>query len=521
MSTAVNILVVDDEPEMRRYLRQVLELDAHHVTAVDSGSSALEQLQRGFDPDVVLLDMLMPEMDGLQTLERMRKMRPSLRVVMLSCEAETPKVVQAMRLGATDYWRKPFRKEELNAILEQCHRDRKAEVHAQTPPPHIEELGDGQFFLAATPTMRQLRMQAGLVANIDVPVLVLGESGVGKEVIAKLIHNLSARAHRTFMKVNCAAVPADLLESELFGYEPGAFTGASRPKPGKFELCHKGTILLDEIGEMPAALQAKLLHVLQDQEFSRLGGRSSIKVDVRIIAATNIDIHAAIAEKRFREDLYYRLNALVFKVPPLRERREEIPHLLKHMMLRMAQRYGRNTPTLPRRLVDACMHYGWPGNLREMGNFLKRYLVLGNEESAVAELEQAISEKRPAAAAASVPAPTPSNDLKSMVRSLKDEAEREAIIRVLQQTNWNRKEAALLLNISYKALLYKVRQYGIAPQSGRVPTMLRNAMILLLAIGGTLGGAARPAARGAVCHNRRSVRTTSAQARKSEMSLVA
>jgi transcriptional regulator with PAS, ATPase and Fis domain len=311
--------------------------------------------------------------------------------------------------------------------------------------------------------MRKIRSQAALVAHVDIPVLLLGESGTGKEVLARLIHKLSTRAHRTFLKVNCAAVPADLLESELFGYEPGAFTGATHAKPGKFELCNKGTILLDEIGEMPPALQAKLLHVLQDQQFSRLGSRSIIKVDVRILAATNIDIPQALATKRLREDLYYRLNAFTLHLPPLRERKEEIPILLKHFMTRMAEQYARPQLPLSPPLLEACQRHSWPGNLRELNNFLKRYLILGDENLAAAELQPRHDGSGGGAHPDSGNRATESGGgLKSLARSAKDEAEGEAIRQALEQTNWNRKQAAALLQISYKALLYKIRQYGIA-----------------------------------------------------------
>jgi len=280
-------------------------------------------------------------------------------------------------------------------------------------------------------------------------------------VLARLIHKLSPRAHRTFLKVNCAAVPADLLESELFGYEPGAFTGATHAKPGKFELCNKGTILLDEIGEMPPLLQAKLLHVLQDQQFSRLGSRSVIKVDVRILAATNINIPEALAAKRLREDLYYRLNAFTLSLPPLRERKEEIPILLKHFMARMAERYARPALPFSPALLEACQNHSWPGNLRELNNFLKRYLILGDENLAVSELlpRNDGSGSNPGDITGKTSDP---GGLKSLARSAKDEAEAMAITRALEQTNWNRKQAAAMLQISYKALLYKIRQYGIA-----------------------------------------------------------
>jgi transcriptional regulator with PAS, ATPase and Fis domain len=323
----------------------------------------------------------------------------------------------------------------------------------------VEELCDDVFFVAASPAMKKIRGQAALVAGVDIPVLLLGESGTGKEVLARLIHKLSPRAHRTFLKVNCAAVPADLLESELFGYEAGAFTGATHPKPGKFELCNKGTILLDEIGEMPPLLQAKLLHVLQDQQFSRLGSRSVIKVDVRILAATNINIPEALANKRLREDLYYRLNAFTLQLPPLRERKEEIPLLLKHFMSRMAEHYARPPMTLSPKLLQRCLEYPWPGNLRELSNFVKRFLILGDENVAINELQPQSDGSGPAAAGRDGDS---GGGLKSLARSAKDEAEAEAINQALEQTNWNRKQAAALLKISYKALLYKIRQYGIA-----------------------------------------------------------
>jgi DNA-binding NtrC family response regulator len=376
---------------------------------------------------------------------------------MLSCVADTKKVVQAMRLGAHDYLTKPFQKAELDAVIDQCLGQGKTAAGGEA-----EEVGEDTFFIAASPAMRKIRSQAALVAHVDIPVLLLGESGTGKEVLARLIHKLSARAHRTFLKVNCAAVPADLLESELFGYEPGAFTGATHAKPGKFELCNKGTILLDEIGEMPPQLQAKLLHVLQDQQFSRLGSRSVIRVDVRILAATNIDIPQALAAKRLREDLYYRLNAFTLQLPPLRERKEEIPILLKHFMTRMAERYARPQLPLSPQLLEACQAHPWPGNLRELNNFLKRYLILGDENLAVAELQPRIDGNGGIGARSESGKGDAAGGLKSLARSAKDEAEGEAIRQALETTNWNRKQAAALLQISYKALLYKIRQYGIA-----------------------------------------------------------
>lgn len=311
--------------------------------------------------------------------------------------------------------------------------------------------------------MKQLRAQVALIAKVDVPVLLLGESGVGKEILARLIHKMSIRAHRPMLKVNCAALPADLLESELFGYEAGAFTGAAKSKPGKFELAHKGTILLDEIGEMNAALQAKLLHVLQDGTFSRLGGRANMIADARVLAATNIDVHKAMAERRLREDLYYRLNAFTMTIPPLRERRQEIPLLLTCFMNNLAHKFGKTPLVLSDRLVQECLRYPWPGNLRELGNFVKRYLVLGREDTAIEELRVNVHHPDDCDGAR-VPV-SARGGLKALMRGLKDDAEAKEIQRALDGTNWNRRAAAAQLIISYKALLYKIKQHGLSPAS--------------------------------------------------------
>jgi len=462
MSMHHNILVVDDEPSMLRYMQTLLESDQYRVETASNGMDAVRRMEQNPPPDVILLDLLMPHMDGLQTLEQCRRIRPNAKVVMLSCVSDTRKVVEAIRLGAQDYLTKPFHKTDLDSVLQRLLKPQTGQVQAPDMPGEVEEVSEGLYFVAASPAMRKIRAQVGLVANVDIPVLLLGESGTGKEIVARLIHKMSPRAHRSFLKVNCAALPAELLESELFGYEPGAFTGADKSKPGKFELCNKGTFLLDEVGEMPATLQAKLLHVLQDGQFSRLGGRSTIKVDVRVLAATNIDIQEAIANRTFREDLYYRLNAFTLRIPPLRERKEEIPLLLKHMMTRMAESYATQPLAYSPRLMAACQQHHWPGNLRELGNFVKRYLVLRDEDLAILELEGDAKNGGTGAPESAAHAPHPGG-LKSLVRDLKDQAEEEAIKQALEQTSWNRKQAAVQLNISYKALLYKIRQYGIEP----------------------------------------------------------
>ena len=455
--SAGRILVVDDEPSMRRYLQTALELDSYLVDTAASGEEAIEKVRQN-TPDVILLDLVLPGWDGLETLKRIREASPLTKVVMISCVRDTRKVVQAMRLGAQDYLAKPIQKEEMDEVLRFC-----LQHSAPNPPGNGDavDLGNGVLFFSATPQMQTLRGQAIQVARFDFPVLLLGESGTGKEVLAHLIHKSSPRSNRVFLKVNCAAVPGELLESELFGYEPGAFTGANRSKPGKFELCNRGTLLLDEIGEMSPALQAKLLQVLQDGQFCRLGARSSVRVDVRVLAATNINMAESIAEKSFREDLYYRLSSFVLRMPSLRERREEIPMMLRHFMLRVAERYACPILPLSPRLLRACENYSWPGNIRQLENFVKRYLVLGDEESAIRELEEeAHHPDSPEAILREREAP----DLKEIVRGVKSVAEMEAIGKALEKTSWNRKRAAIMLNISYKALLYKIRQYDIRPR---------------------------------------------------------
>ncbi|HWZ42839.1 MAG TPA: sigma-54 dependent transcriptional regulator [Candidatus Saccharimonadales bacterium] len=454
-----NILVVDDEPSMLNYTRTLLEVDNYHVETAAGGEEALQRLLKSPAFDLMLVDMAMPRMNGLQTIESCRKLRPAQRIVAFSCISDTNTVVQAIRLGAMDYMTKPFYKAELDALLQRCLIDQP--VTPAGVQEHIESLENDLFFLAASPVMKQIRAQISLVAKVDVPVLLLGESGVGKEILARLVHKLSPRAHHPLLKVNCAALPADLLESELFGYEQGAFTGATRQKPGKFELCNKGTILLDEIGEMTPALQAKLLHVLQDGQFSRLGGRSNISADFRVLAATNIDVQKAIVDRSFREDLYYRLNAFTINIPPLRERREEIPLLFRHFMNQFSEKYAHPSIAYSEKMIQACMTYHWPGNLRELGNFVKRYMVLQDEALAISELSDKVRGQSLLPNAGDESGGNSDLGLKSLVRSLKDKTELKAIEEALIATTWNRKLAAARLNISYKALLYKMKQYQI------------------------------------------------------------
>lgn len=460
MAEREKILVVDDEPSIRKYLQTLLEVDGYAVETVGSGREALERVGAGECFDFIILDVLMPEMDGLETLRELMRMDRTLNVVMLSCSNEVSTVVEAIRLGAHDYLTKPFEKSELDAAMLKCRQKRQLRAENQALREYCEQLTEDLSFLAASPQMVKIRQQILQIAPVDVPVFIAGESGVGKEVVARMIHLRSTRANQPFVKVNCAALPGELLESELFGYEQGAFTGAVRSKPGKFELANKGTIFLDEIAEMPPHLQAKLLHVLQDHQFSRLGGRQLVQSDVRVLAATNVNVREAIQSGRFREDLYYRLNVFTINVPPLRERTREIPMLFRHFLEKYTEKYNKPARQPSDHLLEAAMRYPWPGNLRELENFVKRYVILEDDESSFRELlEMAAARQRTSPREESG---TPREQgLKALVRSLKDEAEMEAIADALEKTNWSRKEAARLLGISYKALLYKMRQFKL------------------------------------------------------------
>src|SRR5215813_4156816 len=345
---AESILIVDDEPSVLRYTKTVL-IDHYRVETAECGEEALQRIHRGPAPNLIVLDMAMPGMDGLETLAKCKKVCPEQKVLVMSCSGDRHRVIDAMKLGATDCLHKPFEPPQLMGAVRRVLEPITAGADPGVPDPGgavvLENVDEDLVFLAASPVMKQIYAQVSLVARVDVGVLLLGESGVGKEVLARLIHKVSARARKPFIKVNCAALPSELLESELFGYEAGAFTGATGSKPGKFQLADGGTILLDEIGEMSAALQAKLLHVLQDGRFFRLGGRTNIKVNARVLAATNVDVQKAIAERKLRE---------------------EIPWLLTYYMNSLAAAFGREPLPIPDALLQECIRYRWPGNLREL-----------------------------------------------------------------------------------------------------------------------------------------------------------
>jgi DNA-binding NtrC family response regulator len=460
------VLVVDDAEGIRTYLASLLELKGYDVDTAEDGRSALALLEGGAAPDAIILDVMMPGIDGVETLRRIRDLDEKLPVVMLSVVGKASTIVEAMRLGASDYLNKPFEESELEVALDKVFA--KRELERERDRLAQEVMPTGTTAVWGSEAMRRVHDVLEQVADTDVTILIQGESGVGKEIVARTVHELSTRAERPFIKVNCAALPTELLESELFGYEKGAFTGATARKHGKFEMAHRGSIFLDEIGEMSPALQAKLLQVLQDGVFTRLGGNRDVKVDVRVVCATNRKLAEMVQTGGFREDLYFRLNVVSVAIPPLRDRREEIPLLIESFERRFAARYAKQAPVLSEQLLEEFDRYAFPGNVRELENMVKRVVVLESEESILAEIRRYGREIRQSndalrALLEEVEQTAGEVPLREVGRRAALQAEREAIDRVLHHTNWNRKQAAQLLGVSYKTLLQKIRGCGLEP----------------------------------------------------------
>jgi two-component system, NtrC family, response regulator AtoC len=465
-------LIVDDDGDVRAYLAALLSGRGYEVTSAASGEEALTLLSSSVPPAVMLLDLLMPGMSGLELLAHTRKSHPLLAIVVLSTLGQIATVVEAVKRGASDYLTKPFEDQELELAIENALEKQTLRDEIKVLQRRLDQYDDAGELVLSSPRMVRIRELALQVAETDAPVLILGESGVGKEVLARFIHAHSGRGPKRFVKVNCAALPQDLLESELFGYERGAFSGAVRDKPGKFELADKGSILLDEIGEMSPHLQAKLLHVLQDGEFSRLGGSATVRVDARVLSSTNSQLEAAVASGRFREDLYFRLNVIRIEIPPLRERPEDIPILSRHFFELYSERYRSGLDTLPPPLLEAFRRHEWRGNVRELENAVRRYVILPDLEAALGEIGRPPL-ARPAAEPASPPAERMITKEKGPAQSLKEaaldaatEVERRLIQQTLEETRWNRREAARRLKISYKALLNKMKRWEAGSESG-------------------------------------------------------
>jgi two-component system response regulator AtoC len=423
--------------------------------------------------DAVLLDLVMPDMDGFELLRRHREAGGRAVVVVLSGLQEAESVVKAMKFGAADYLPKPFDPRDLELVLRRALDGRAPPIEGERS---VSDAGAGEGdgaggVVTLSAAMERVWLLARRVADTDVPVLLVGESGVGKDVVARRIHLESHRAARPFVKINCAALPGELLESELFGHEKGAFTGAHAEKPGKFELAHHGTIFLDEIGEMDPRLQAKLLQVLQDEEFYRVGGKRSIRVDARVVVATNRDLESELENGTFRGDLYYRLNVVTIRVPPLRERKEDIAPLVRHFVEKYRQRYKGGLDRIPDDVMARFHAHDWPGNVRELENLVRRLVVLKDPAMILGELHSGrdatvvapgAPPSTPAPGVPALHAPLPEDaPLKEVGRRAARIAEREAILRALMRTGWNKRKAAKRLQISYKALLYKIKDCEI------------------------------------------------------------
>ena len=471
MGEPFRVLVIDDDPGVRDYLEALVSRQGYEVRAVGSGEEALGTLDDS-RPDLVTLDVVLPGIDGLDTLRRLKQRLPDVPVVMLSGHGQARTIVEAMRLGASDFLRKPFEVEELELAFQKALEKRALRQEVERLRGRARSETELLLLCGDNQKMREVRDIIEQVADTDITVLVRGESGTGKEIVARNIFQRSSRNNQPFVKVNCAALPSELLESELFGFEKGAFTGAQKRKLGKFEYANRGTIFLDEISEMHPGLQAKLLQVLQDGEFSRLGGESDVRVDTRIIAATNRNIEEAVAEGSFREDLYYRLNVVTIMIPPLRDRRDGIPLLVDHFLQRNNEQYNKDVKQLSPESMDVFMRYHWPGNVRELENMVRRMVVLGNEQAVLEEIKlgghdtgsakTAGGEVLDLDALGADVARGETIDLKAISRRAAQVAEKRVIERVLQQTRWNRKEAAERLQISYKALLYKMKENGLS-----------------------------------------------------------
>ena len=462
------VLVIDDDPGVRDYLETLALRLGYRVTAVGDGEEALATLDES-KPDIITLDAVLPGMDGLETLRRLKQRIPDVPVVMLSGHGQARTIVEAMKLGASDFLRKPFEVEELELAFQKALEKHALKEEVEQLRGRVRNESDVLGLFGDNPKMLEVRNMIEQVADTDITVLIRGESGTGKELVARGLYSLSGRRTYPFVKVNCAALPSELLESELFGFEKGAFTGALRRKLGKFEYANHGTIFLDEISEMHPGLQAKLLQVLQDGEFSRLGGESDVRVDTRIIAATNRNLEEAVKDGSFREDLYYRLNVVTVNLPPLRDRIDAVPLLVDHFLTKYNEQYKKELGELTDSTVKVMHEYHWPGNVRELENMVKRMVVLGNEQTVLQEIAmRGKPEETTKGETADFDLDalgvdfSDGVDLKAISKRASQIAEKRVIDKVLRQTRWNRKEAALRLQISYKALLYKMKENGLS-----------------------------------------------------------
>jgi len=447
------VLIVDDEQNVCQSLKDVLEDEGYQVEIAFSGEEALEKIPE-LHPDVVLLDVLMPTgIDGLETLKRIKDEWPSIAVVMISAHGTIDMALKAIELGAVDFIEKPPHLERLLARIRQTVEQRKLEMQHRLIMDEMKQ----HKIIATSRSMRRVIKTVERVAPTNAYVLITGESGTGKELIARAIHNLSPRKGYPFVEVNCAAIPKDLIEAELFGHEKGAFTGAIARKEGKFELADKGTLFLDEIGDMSLQTQAKVLRAIETQKFQRVGGTKSIKVDVRIIAATNKNLKEEMAKGNFREDLYYRLNVVPIYIPPLRDRPEDIPPLVDHFLAIFCRQNKKPIKKLSDEAMEVFTRYRWPGNVRELRNLIERLVILSDSQViGVDDLPDELFE---------TDSLQPSFEGKTL-REAKMAFERDFILRKLEEHDWNVTETARELGIERTNLHRKIKQYGIRRSKG-------------------------------------------------------
>jgi len=454
------ILVVDDEKNMRFFLREALKSQGYTVLMAENGENALEMIKDNNGFDCVLLDIRMPRKDGLQTLDEILAMQLDIPVIMMTAYGSKEVAMEAIRMGAYDYFTKPFDINEMRVVVKRALEKQQLEGEIRRLRTELDEHSDVEGIVGNSKEMKQVYSLIHKVGKTDVTVIIYGESGTGKELVANVIRNSGQRKEGPFVKINCAAIPENLLESELFGYEKGAFTGASQRKIGKFEQADRGTIFLDEIGDMSLMTQAKVLRVLEEREFARLGGTESIKVDIRIIAATNQDLPRAVKEKLFREDLYFRLNIMPIYLPPLRARKGDIMLLTDYFLESANRELEKNVKGYSRSALSAMLSYDWPGNVRELENVVQRAVLLAPGETITDEclpanvLESAADGQNPGDEDFD-------GSLQEIVDNIAASAEKQIIIDALERTNWSRTKTAELLKICRKSLHNKMTKYGL------------------------------------------------------------
>jgi DNA-binding NtrC family response regulator len=449
-----HILVVDDERSTLDALSTILRREGHVVLTATSAQEALAQLEEGDELDLLLSDVRMPKMDGLELLRHIKAHQAEIVVIMMSGHQDVTAAVEAMKAGAFDYLVKPFGREEVVRTIQKALAHRSLLVENLALKRQVRYQGARSQVIGSSPAWRKVGEMVEQIAPSRATVLIAGESGTGKELIAGLIHQLSPRADRPFVTLNAAALPATLLEAELFGHEKGAFTGAQQRKLGRFELADGGTLFLDEIGDMPPEVQVKILRVLQDGTFERLGSTRTLQVDVRVVAATNKDLMQEVEAGRWRLDLYYRLNVISLRLPALRERREDIPLLVAHFLRKYAAQNNKQVSGIQQQVLQSLQHADWPGNVRELENVIERAVVLAKDPIiGIAELPGHIQEKELA--------PTPGDHFALPRNATLAEIEREAIVQALQHTGGNRQATARSLNIGLATLYRKLKEYQL------------------------------------------------------------